>query len=300
MKLGTLLLLLICTAALLTAPVAADTEQPPVGYISVTTNPTGGQIYIDNKYIADSTGTAEAKPGTHLVTIKSPEYFTWSDEIYVRSGETTTVTATLQFYKSPGSLGVTSSMPEVDVYIDDMYYASVKSGTITIPNLAPQTHDVRIVKAGYHDYLTTVQILPDKIVGIYSDQKRDTADAGLRIKSEPHTAVVFLDNNYIGTTLSSSQWLQTAEIEPGTHTLTIYKDGYTVWTATQEYSAGSVTDITATLKPVETPTETPATPVPTKTEQTTFAPPAPSQSALPFGILTLTLLGIAALLTTRK
>lgn len=296
MKLRTLLLL-ICIAALLAVPVAAD---PAPGYISVTTNPTGGQIYLDNKYIADSTGTAEAKPGTHLVTIKSPEYFTWSDEVYVRSGETTTVNAVLKFYKSPGSLGVTSSMPEVDVYIDDMYYASVKSGTVTIPNLAPQTHDVRIVKAGYHDFLTTVEVLPDKIVGIYSDQKRDTADAGLRIKSEPQIAAVFLDDSYIGTTLSGSQWLQAAEIEPGTHTLSIYKDGYTVWTATQEYGAGSVLDITATLKPVETPTATPATPVPTKTEQPTFAPPAPTQSALPFGVLTLSLLSIAALLISRR
>lgn len=292
-----LILLLLLAMFLLMLPASADTD---IGYISVTSSPRGGQIYIDGKYIADTSATAEAKPGTHLVTIQSPEYFTWSDEVTVESGETTNVDATLLFYKSPGSLGVTSSMPAVEVYIDDMYYASVQSGTITIPNLSPQLHEVKVVKAGYYDFITTVQILSDKIVGVYSDQKRDTTDSGLRIKSDPHAATVFLDNNYIGTTLTDSQWLQESELDPGSHTINVYKDGYSVWTTTETFTAGDVTSITANLSPVPIPTETTATPLPVTTEATTYAPPAPTQSPLASGGLVILLLGAAVLLARNR
>ena len=182
-----LLLLIVLISAVCIAPVLAADE----GYIAVTTNPTGGQVYIDNKYVMDSPGTAMVQPGAHLVTIQSSEYFTWSDMVYVKEGQTTNVDAVMHFYKAPGSIGVTSSMPEVDVYIDDMYYASVKSGTVTIPNLSPTTHDVRVVKAGYHDFITSVQVLSDKIVGVYSDQTKDTRQAGVRVNANPAGAVVW-------------------------------------------------------------------------------------------------------------
>lgn len=95
------------------------------------------------------------------------------------------IDAVMYFYKGHRSIGVTSSMPEVDVYIDDMYYASVKSGPVTIPNLSPADHDIRVVKVGYHDFTATVQVLSDKIVGVYSDQTKDAKQAGIRLHSDP-------------------------------------------------------------------------------------------------------------------
>ena len=92
----TVFLLILLMLALYTAPVLADTELP--GYISVTTTPTGGQVYIDHKFVMNSPGTAEVQPGNHLVSIQSSEYFTWSDEVSVSSGETTMVNAVM----SPG------------------------------------------------------------------------------------------------------------------------------------------------------------------------------------------------------
>ncbi|MDU9375701.1 hypothetical protein McpSp1_02800 [Methanocorpusculaceae archaeon Sp1] len=285
--------LIILIATICIAPVLAD----EAGYIAVTTNPTGGQIYIDNKYVMDSPGTAMVQPGGHLVTIQSSEYFPWSDMVYVNSGETTYVNAVMHFYKSPGSIGVTSTMPEVDVYIDDMYYASVKSGTVTIPNLSPTTHEVRVVKAGYHDFVTSVEVISDKIVGVYSDQTKDTRLAGIRVGSDPAGAVVFLDNDYIGTTPSGNDWLQISEVLPGTRTLSFYKDGYEMYEVSNVYKAGDVTDVRAKLVliPVETAT---ATELPTKTASPTETVlPAPTKSPAPLAALVI--LGAAAVLLRR-
>lgn len=284
----TVILLFLLIAAFFAVPVLADTVPP--GYISVTTSPTGGQVYIDHRYVMDSPGTAEVSPGSHLVSIQSSEYFTWSDEMFVRSGETTKVDAVMHFYKGPGSIGVTSSMPEVDVYVDDLYYASVKSGTVTIPNLSPAEHDVRVVKAGYHDFTAKVQVLSDKIVGVYSDQTKDSRQAGIRVHSEPAGAVVFLDTDYVGVTQSGNGWLQISGVAAGTHTLSFAKDGYVTSTLTKDYTAGDVEDVRVTLSPVPTETATvsetgtaavPVTP-------TTAAPPAPTRSPVPLaGLLVL-------------
>ncbi len=297
MKHTVLPLLFILIAALCIVPAAAD-EAP--GYISVTTSPTGGQVYIDHKYVMDAPGTAEVRPGSHLVSIQSSEYFTWSDEVFVRSGETTKVDAVMHFYKGPGSIGITSSMPEVDVYIDDMYYASVKSGTVTIPNLSPVEHDVRVVKAGYHDFITTVQVLSDKIVGVYSDQTKDDRQAGIRVHSEPAGAVVFLDDDYVGITQSGKEWLQISGVYPGSHTLSLAKDGYVVSTITKEYKAGDVADVRVTLQPVPVETTTAPTESPTGTAvvPTATVPPAPTKTPVP--VAGLFLLGAAGLLLSRR
>ena len=290
----TVFLLILLMLALYTAPVLADTELP--GYISVTTTPTGGQVYIDHKFVMNSPGTAEVQPGNHLVSIQSSEYFTWSDEVSVSSGETTMVNAVMQFYKAPGSIGITSSMPEVDVYIDDMYYASVKSGTVTIPNLSPGEHDVRVVKAGYHDFTTKVQVISEKIVGVYSNQVKDERQAGIRVHSEPAGAVVYLDDDYVGITQSGNEWLQISGVYPGSHTLSFVKDGYTVSTITKDYSAGTVENIRVTLQPI--PIET--TPFPTETAAvpTETVPPAPTKTPAP--LLGVILLGAAGVLPSRR
>lgn len=285
-------LLFILIAAICIAPAIADSPQP--GYISVITSPTGGQVYIDHKYVMDSPGTAEVQPGSHLVSIMSSEYFTWSDEVFVASGKTTNVDAVMQFYKSPGSIGVTSSMPEVDVYIDDMYYASVKSGTVTIPNLSPTEHDVRVVKAGYHDFTTTVLVLSDKIVGVYSDQSKDEKQAGIRVYSDPAGAVVYLDNDYAGITQSGNEWLQISAVYPGSHTLSFDKDGYVTYAVTKEYKAGDVEDVRVTLQPIPVATTSEPTAVPTDAATpTNTVPPAPTKSPAPLAVLIL--LGAAGL-----
>lgn len=280
------LFIVLLFAAVCISPVFANDE---LGYISVTTTPSGGMIYIDGRYISDNSGTAQVQPGTHLVEIRSNSYFPWSDAVYVSSGETVEVHATLHFYEKAGSLGISSTMPEVDVYIDDLYYASIKSGTVTIPNLSPITHDIRVVKAGFHDYVRTVDVLSDRIVGVQSDQTRDNNNAGIRVSSEPAGALVFLNNDYIGKTLAN-QWLQISNVAPGTHTLTFHMDGYETNSQTTTFFAGNVKDVTGVLKevPIETPTE-----LPTVTEvPTTFAPPAPTQSSFPFAVL---ILGLCAL-----
>lgn len=286
-------LLLLLIAAVCITPVLAASP----GYISVTTSPTGGQVYIDHKYVMDSPGTSEVKPGSHLVYIESSEYFSWSDEVFVRPGETTKVDAVMHFYKGPGSIGVSSSMPEVDVYVDDLYYTSVKSGTATVPNLSPASHEVRVVKAGYHDFITTVQVLSDKIVGVHSDQTKDTKQAGIRVNSDPGGAVVYLDDEYVGLTLGGNEWIQVSGVSLGNHTLRFSKDGYNIHELSREYKTGEVSDVRANLKliPEETVMPTATTTAPTTPPQT--APPAPTKTAMPLAALIV--LGIAGVFLRR-
>lgn len=275
-------------AILLTLVFAVPVFAADEGYISVTTTPTGGMVYIDNKYMMDSPGTAMVEPGIHLVEIKASEYFTWSDLVTVHPKETTNVNAVMHFYQSPGSIGISSALPEVDVYVDDRYYASVKSGTITIPDLAPVEHEIKIVKAGYYDYVTNVKVQSDKIVSVQSYQSRDSANAGIRVRSVPDGASVFLDGDYVGKTLSHNEWIQVSQVNPGQHTLLFLKDGYEVHRYTASYGKGNTVDVTAALHELieATPIETETT-FPTVTSS---VPPAPTNSSLHIFVLLISVL----------
>ena len=71
----------------------------------------------------------------------------------------------------------------------------------------------------------------------------------IQIQSYPVGAAVYVNNNYMGTTISSSA-LYITQLSPGSYPVRITLANYQPYTATAVVTAGGVYDIRANLVPV--------------------------------------------------
>ena len=129
------------------------------GNIQVDSNPDGANIIIDGSNKGFTTDTVPVSTGTHDVVITKIGYLDYSTTISVSSGEIVRVNVNLMtdpnYWDSTqyGSLTVTSNPAMANVFIDDIYKGVTP---ITIRNVSPGTHGIRISKAGYNDYINTI------------------------------------------------------------------------------------------------------------------------------------------------
>lgn len=129
------------------------------GNILVDSNPDGANIIIDGANKGFTTDTVPVSTGTHDVVISKTGYLDYSTTVSVSPGEIVRVNANLMtdpnYWDSTqyGSLTATSNPAMANVFIDDVYKGVTP---ITIRNVSPGTHGIRISKAGYNDYVNTI------------------------------------------------------------------------------------------------------------------------------------------------
>lgn len=79
-----------------------QTSVPGTGSVSVNSNPSGADVYLDNGYIGISPLTIPSvTAGSHVVLLTHPGYANWQATVQVQQGATASVDATL----SPGPTG---------------------------------------------------------------------------------------------------------------------------------------------------------------------------------------------------
>ena len=157
------------------------TPTPAFGRISVTSDPAGANVYLDNAYKGIAPLTLESVPnGNHVIVLRLDRYEESSRWVLVNGNSpsvfvtltllptltptvTSTVTptgsGTIQPTTAPveesGSLSVTTSPPGARVYVD----GELKGVTpATIPGLSAGKHTVLLSLAGYLDLNTTITI----------------------------------------------------------------------------------------------------------------------------------------------
>ncbi len=92
-----------------TTTVAKDTEEGKVvnaaskesakdaaGTVSLTTNPDGAEVYVDDQFYGNSPATLRLKPGKHTIRVKASGYKDWSREISTDVGAEARLTAVLE------------------------------------------------------------------------------------------------------------------------------------------------------------------------------------------------------------
>ena len=159
------------------------TPTPAYGSVSITSDPSGADVYIDNTIRGISPVMLDAVPnGRHAVLLRLDGYRDYSDTVTV-TGDTPRLTAVLvraadtpvttiseaattapasgpvtgQPTPSPGtgSLSVTTSPPGAVVSIDDQVRGISPA---TIPGLTAGNHSVVLTLDGYQDFRTTLDI----------------------------------------------------------------------------------------------------------------------------------------------
>lgn len=134
----------------------------PVGSISVTSEPSGAFVYIDNIF---SRATPCTEPdllaGCHNIRVVAGDYYPFDQQVEVKSGRITKVQALL--CKDAGTIQIYSSPGEASVFIDDILKGETSySGDLLLTGIAPGNHNVVVRKDGYESFNETVTVAKDQ------------------------------------------------------------------------------------------------------------------------------------------
>ena len=139
---------------------------PATGFISVTSSPSGANVYLDGAYQGRTSASGDLiivaiAPGHHTVSLDLSGYQHWETGVDVTVGGTSYVSASLVPTHAPtpapttGTIAVSSSPSGANVYLDDTYKGITP---LTITDVSSGTHTIEVKLDGYEDWSTSVQI----------------------------------------------------------------------------------------------------------------------------------------------
>lgn len=226
------------------------------GSISVLSSPSGASAVLDNGYDQMTTpGTfRDVNAGWHNVLISKPGYTPYTTNVLVAAGQTASVSATLVKNQQVGSISVSSNPLAASLYVDSIYQGLTNQ---IVSNLGTGTHTVLLKKSGYKDSKTQVVVNANQItpLSITLTPVTTTTTGDLDVRSTPSGASVYLNNDYQGETPSGDPLYLTG-LAAGTYTVVLKKPAYQDYSTTTTITAGSTQQVTATLQPSQSPSNT--------------------------------------------
>jgi hypothetical protein len=143
------------------SPTLRIPTNPTYGYISVASNPSGAQIFMDGQYQGvtvegDAFDITSVVTGSHTILLHLTGYEDYSTTVNVAAGRVSTVSAILNANRQPGAGGtisVSSSPAGADVYLDNLYKGV---SPLAIESVSQGSHSLMLRMNGYNDYSTTV------------------------------------------------------------------------------------------------------------------------------------------------
>jgi hypothetical protein len=199
------------------APSAIPTPTPPpTGSISITTIPSGAEVYLDDSPTKKNTNITleNVTVGYHEIKVTKEGFESKTEYKYVRAGRT----EELDFVLEPltGSIYVYSTPPGASVYLDNVYKRDTNTNC-TLSEVAVGRHSIKLTKSGYFDE-TIKSVLADGPLSLHVTLRRCSY---INISSKPPGANVSLDGNDTGETTPAN-----ISVALGNHTIKLTKFGY--------------------------------------------------------------------------
>jgi hypothetical protein len=239
------------------APAAADS----VAYIQVSSNPAGAMACLDHYTCNVTPTTFITTPNSyHSLTFYKDGYLSYTSQSVFAGGPdgTTNILVTLASIPSQtGTLDLDANPTDAAIWLDNLYYGTTPQ---IIGGLSSGTHTLVLRKAGYYDYTELFMIVAGETTTKYpglTAYAKEAVYGDIQIQSFPAGAAVYVNNNYMGTTISSAA-LYITQLAPGSYPVRITLANYQPYTVTAVVTAGGVYDIRANMVPV-TPGATPDT-----------------------------------------
>ncbi len=239
------------------APAAADS----VSYIQVGSNPTNAMACLDHYTCNITPALFTTTPNSaHSVTLYKDGYLSFTTQsVYTGAPNVTTnLLVTLASVPSQtGTLDLDSSPGTADVWLDNLYYGTTPQ---MLGGLSAGTHTLLLRKAGYYDYTESFMIVASQTTTknpTLTPYSKPSGYGDIQVQSYPTGAAVYVNNNYMGTTISSSA-LYITQLSPGSYPVRITLANYQPYTVTALVTTDGVYNIQANLVPV-TPGPTPGT-----------------------------------------
>ncbi len=233
---------------------ALSTENPITGGISISSIPTGAEIWIDgiqqldinNQPLLTPATVIDLSPTNYSITLKKSGYIDYNTDIDITAGQTTYLSASLM--QAPiliGNVNFTTNPDGASIFIDDEEQIG-KFTPATITDLPIGSHTFTLKYPGRNDATGVINIVGGVTSYVYVDMVITSPTKGsLSISSIPQNADIYIDN-----TLYSIKTPTTIDdLDPDLYTVTLKKDGYNDYVTTINIIAGQTISINVTLVP---------------------------------------------------
>ncbi|MBP2133407.1 hypothetical protein J2128_001361 [Methanomicrobium sp. W14] len=220
----------------LAAPVLSETGK---GSISISSNPKGADIYLNDEYINKTDQVITGVfPGIHYVRLEMDGYKTWEKIFEVKEGQTTILSHDMEA-STGGAFSVTTKPKRAKIYIDGDYYGT--SDTV-LYNVPTGQHTFLLTLENYTDYQKTVTINEDMSQSLVHTFEPLPTKGRIVFESGPSGAKIYLNGEYVGDTKKTLD-----ETEPGTYNVTIKKEGYDDWEGIVDVEARKISEVNVIL-----------------------------------------------------
>jgi hypothetical protein len=239
-----------------TAQIGGDT-----GYFKITSNPSGATVYFDGSYKGTTPSTftvlVTGSP-SHTIRVTKSGYYDWEQnyEGNPSEGETISVNADLVFIPvtqpttmigaGKGYYSI-SSVPSGGIVYFDGSYKGTTPVTVQVASEGTPGHTVSISLSGYETWSTSLSGNPSdgQTIPVNAYMTPIQNYGSITVNSNPSGATALLDGG-------SSQITPCTftNLNAGSHTIQVSKNGYTSFSQTVTVMAGSTTQVYATLSPV--------------------------------------------------
>jgi hypothetical protein len=233
---------------------ASLSPQQTSGSLRISSNPSGAEAFVDDIYRGYTPLSVGAlSTGQHSVRLRLSGYQTYSTNVNIQSGRESVISATLSpvYQPTTGDIMVSSVPDGAEIYLDGNYQGLTFQGNpYDITGVAPGTHTVGLLKAGYQDYSTSVGVIAGGIATVsaaLTAGSSPSATGSMTIQSSPSGADVYLDNVYEGFSP-----LTLDDVTTGSHVVAFKLTGYTDAQYTIQVGAGQSVQVLGTLSPVPT------------------------------------------------
>ncbi len=224
----------------------------PVTTLTVSSNPPGAAVFIDNvmKGITPLTITDTAT-GNHGVTITLDGYEEYNRNIFLESATSSTVFAQLQksipqpTVQPPlkGSIVITTIPSGAEVNIDGRQKGVAP---VIIPDVLPGNHVVTLSYDGYEDWSYMVSVRSGQISEINAILVAKKEMTGsLAVITNPPGAEIFIDGDFKGISP-----VTVPGIHAGTHTVLLTLQEYSDNTTSISITAGQTRKYTADMQKI--------------------------------------------------
>jgi len=234
------------------------TVTTPATTLSVTSNPPGAAVFIDNVIKGRTPLTlTDTAIGDHRITITMDGYEDYTRNIAVEAATPLTIAAVLtrsvpQPTTQPppnGSIAITSIPSGAEVFIDGQLRGIAPA---IFPEVLPGNHPVTLSSRGYDDWSHIVSVGSGRMSAVNAELIAAKETSGsLAVITDPPGAEIFMDGDFKGVSPVTLTGLST-----GTHTVLLTLQDYADNKTNISITAGQTRKYTTALQKVYKPTAT--------------------------------------------
>lgn len=191
------------------------------GTLNVTSNPPGAQVFLNNANKGVTPLTINRlSAGTYSVILRKTGYQDWTGSVAIRSGAQSNLSQSLIIIPTHGTLSISSNPPGAQIFLDDVSQGAKVTPSV-IGELSAGSHNVKLQKQGYQDWVGSVTIIAGQQSNL--SQNLVSAHGSFYIQSNPSGADIVLTST--GANLGKTPKLVNM-LTPGSYGVDLEKSGY--------------------------------------------------------------------------